>query len=410
MASPVAMPVIPSPPLPSGAVHGDMRTMSSHASIPSRPHRACRAGAAFALAGVLAMMNATAARAAKPAPPLDPSAPMEEVATSTAATWDRVVVLPDGRIIAEAPAWTGVKQGGLVILDSAKQPHPYPDAAWNDPATPEGQRLTAPTDIQLQDDGTLWVLDSGIAADGTRGQPKVVRIDTRTAQVTATWNIDAAALRPDSRLAAMRVGNGHAYIGDEGVPAIIVADLDGHAQRRLMEHNPALTAGRPIIGPDGRVMKNAAGHTAIVNVSQMAISPDEKWLYFEPLSGPIYKLGTDVLIDPKVTPIELEDSPTLWYKSPPYGGIAVGPDGTLYLNDVSTSSIFRLTPGRIYQRIVTDARLQWPAGSHVTPQGMLYVPAAQLDRTPALNGGQMQVTWPVHVYRINVAALPEAKF
>ncbi|PYD73551.1 L-dopachrome tautomerase-related protein [Novacetimonas hansenii] len=388
--------------------------MSSHDSAPSRPHRARHAGVACALVGALALMNAPfdarQAHAAKPAPPLNPSAPMDDVATSATATWDRVVVLPDGRFIAQAPAWTGIKQGGLIIFAPGQHPAPYPDAASNDPATPAAQRLIAPADLQLQTDGTLWVLDSGIAADGTRAQPKVMRIDTRTAQVTATWDVDAASLRPDSHLSTMRVGNGHAYIGDEGVPALIVADLEGHGQRRLMEHNPALTAGRPILGPDARVMKNASGHTAIINISQMAISPDGKWLYFEPLSGPIYKLGTDVLIDPKVTPIELEDSPTLWYKSPPYGGIAVGADGTLYLNDVSTSSIFRLTPKRIYQRIVTDPRLHWPAGSYVTPDGMMYVPAAQLDRTPALNGGQMQVSWPVHVYRINVAALPEAKF
>ena len=384
--------------------------MSSHDSVPSRPYHPRHAGAAIALAGALALAHASGAHAAKPAPPLDPSAPMEEVATSTTATWERVITLPDGRLIALAPAWTGVKQGGLVILAPGQQPAPYPDATWNDPTTPAAQRLVAPADIQLQADGTLWVLDSGIAADGTRAQPKVVRIDTASGQVKGTWAINAAALRPDSHLSTMRVGNGHAYIGDEGVPALIVADLDGHGQRRLMEHNPALTAGRPILGPDGRVMQNQSGHTAIINVSQMAISPDEKWLYFEPLSGPIYKLGTDVLIDPKVTPIELEDSPTLWYKSPPYGGIAVGADGTLYLNDVSTSSIFRLTPRRIYQRIVTDPRLHWPAGSYVTPDGMLYVPAAQLDRTPALDGGKMEVSWPVHVYRINVAALPEAKF
>ncbi|MDT8871047.1 hypothetical protein RAA17_07995 [Komagataeibacter rhaeticus] len=73
---------------------------------------------------------------------------------------------------------------------------------------------------------------------------------------------------------------------------------------------------------------------------------------------------------------------------------------------MSTGSIFRLMPDRVYQKIVTDPRLHWPGGSFATKDGQLYVPAAQLDRTAPLNGGVNAIQWPVHIYRINTGSLP----
>lgn len=352
------------------------------------------------------------AHAAKPAPPLNPPAVVEDVVSSTTSVWDRVAVLADGRLLVELPAWAGNTGPGLAVLDSGGNPQPYPDSTWNDPATPAQKRLVAPADIQLLPDGTLWVLDSGQpdpAQPPVPNGPKIVKIDTRTGQVVQTWAIDPATLRPGSRPATMRVARGHAFIGDSGIPAMIVVRLDNNRQRRLMEHTPSLTAGQPIT-VDGRVMTTPTGHTAIVNISQMEISPDGQWLYFEPLCGPVYKLDTDLLVDPAVTPIELEEGPTLWYKTPALGGITLAPDGTLYFNDVSTSSIFRLMPDRVYQKIVTDSRLHWPGGSFATRDGQLYIPAAQLDRTAPFNGGHNAVQWPVHIYRINVGSLPPPKF
>ncbi|NVN35337.1 L-dopachrome tautomerase-related protein [Komagataeibacter swingsii] len=382
-----------------------------YAKSPSAIRRLRPAG--FLLACGTCLLGAPhAAHAAKPAPPLNPPAAVEEVASSSTAAWDRVVVLPDGRLLVELPRWAGNTGPGLALVDGDNTPRPYPDGSWNDPATPATNRLVAPSDIQLQPDGTLWVLDSGQpdpAGRPVEGGPKIVKIDSHTGQVMQTWPLNPGMLRAGSHAATMRIARGHAFIGDSGVPAMIVVRLDTNTQRRLMEHTPALTAHQPIT-VDGKVATNPAGHTAIVNISQMDISADGQWLYFEPLCGPVYKLDTDLLVDPKVTPIELEEGPTLWYKTPPLGGITVGPDGTLYFNDVSTSSIFRLMPDRVYQKIVTDPRLHWPGGSFATRDGQLYVPASQLDRTAPLNGGHNTIQWPVHIYRINIGSLPPPKF
>jgi len=353
-----------------------------------------------------------AAHAAKPAPPLNPPAALEDVASSSTSAWDRVAVLPDGRLLVELPRWAGNNGPALAVLDAGGNPQPYPDATWNDPAAPPSSRFVAPSDMQLQPDGTLWVLDSGQPDPAGRpleGGPKIVKLDTHGQRVLQTWPLNPDMLRPGSYAATMRVARGHAFVGDAGIPAMIVVKLDTNTQRRLMEHTPALTAHQPIT-VDGKVATNPAGHTAIVNISQMDISADGQWLYFEPLCGPVYKLDTDLMVDPKVTPIELEEGPTLWYKTPPLGGITAGPDGTLYFNDVSTGSIFRLMPDRVYQKIVTDPRLHWPGGSFATKDGQLYVPAAQLDRTAPLNGGVNAIQWPVHIYRINTGSLPPPKF
>ena len=382
-----------------------------HAMIPTAFRRLRPAGLLLACGASLLAMP-PAAHAAKPAPPLNPPAALEEVASSSTSAWDRVVVLPDGRLLVELPRWAGNSGPGLAVLDASGNPQPYPDATWNDPAAPASSRFVAPADMQLQPDGTLWVLDSGQPDPAGRpleGGPKIVKLDTKSQRVLQTWPLNPDMLRAGSYAATMRVARGHAFVGDGGVPAMIVVQLDTNIQRRLMEHTPALTAHQPIT-VEGKVATNPAGHTAIVNISQMDVSADGQWLYFEPLCGPVYKLDTDLLVDPDVTPIELEEGPTLWYKTPPLGGITVGPDGTLYFNDVSTGSIFRLMPDRVYQKIVTDPRLHWPAGSFATKDGQLYVPAAQLDRTAPLNGGTNAIQWPVHIYRINIGNLPPPKF
>ncbi|MDT8871048.1 L-dopachrome tautomerase-related protein [Komagataeibacter rhaeticus] len=256
-------------------------------------------------------------------PPLNPPAALEDVASSSTSAWDRVAVLPDGRLLVELPRWAGNNGPALAVLDAGGNPQPYPDATWNDPAAPPSSRFVAPSDMQLQPDGTLWVLDSGQPDPTGRpleGGPKIVKLDTHGQRVLQTWPLNPDMLRPGSYAATMRVARGHAFVGDAGVPAMIVVKLDTNTQRRLMEHTPALTAHQPIT-VDGKVATNPAGHTAIVNISQMDISADGQWLYFEPLCGPVYKLDTDLLVDPKVTPIELEEGPTLWYKTPRWAGL-----------------------------------------------------------------------------------------
>lgn len=346
------------------------------------------------------------ALAAKPAPPLDPSAPLVSVAESTTQVWTALVVLPDGRMILDIPAWTGTPGPTLALRDADGTTHPYPDAEWNDSATAPEKRLVSAESLQLTDDGTLWVLDSGFDnADHAVTTPKLVRIDTQTGTVTRTLTIDPTVLRPGSHVAGVRVGKGHAFILDSGVPGLIVIDLEHGTQRRLLDHHPSLTAQHPIT-VDGRVMQDTTGHTAIVHATEIEISPDGQWLYYQPPCGPLYRLGTDLLTDTTITSFELDDSPTLWYKTPPLGGMTVARDGTLYFDDVSTGSIFRFTAGRIYQRIVVDPRLRWPATPTITATGQLYIPTAQLDRTPRFNHGQMAVQWPLTIYRIDTAALP----
>ncbi|WP_228391304.1 NHL repeat-containing protein [Komagataeibacter medellinensis] len=128
----------------------------------SLPALRCLRHAGFLLAcgtGLLGMLPA--AHAAKPAPPLNPPAALEEIAASSTSAWDRVVVLPDGRLLVELPRWAGNKGPAIAVLDANGTPQPYPDATWNDPSAPPSSRFVAPADMQLQPDGTLWVLDSG---------------------------------------------------------------------------------------------------------------------------------------------------------------------------------------------------------------------------------------------------------
>ncbi|WP_342628964.1 L-dopachrome tautomerase-related protein [Nguyenibacter vanlangensis] len=369
-------------------------------------------------AGALTLLlscGAPAAWAAKPAPPLDPSAPLVPVAQSDGRVWNAVVVLPDGRMVLDYPAWAGGTGPSLTVRDADGTQRPYPDAGWHDATRDPARRFISVEGLHLTGDGALWVVDSGIGADGRAvpGGAKLARIDTTDGTVTRIVPIDPAVLRPGSHPAGVRIARGHGFVGDSGVAGLIVIDLGdgpGHGgQRRLLDHHPSLTAQRPIM-TGGRVLRGANGHVAAVNVNHLEVSPDGQWLYYQPLCGPLYRIGTDLLTDTSVTGVELDDGATLWYNTPPLGGMTVDRDGTLYFDDVSTGSIFRFTAGRIYQRIVVDPRLRWPAEPYVTPGGQLYVPVAQLDRTPRFDGGRAEVRWPLDLYRVDVGALPPPKY
>lgn len=50
-------------------------------------------------------------------------------------------------------------------------------------------------------------------------------------------------------------------------------------------------------GPDGKPL--------ILNTDQKEASPDGRWLYFQPLAGPMYRVETRWLDDPTIDPASL---------------------------------------------------------------------------------------------------------
>ena len=373
-------------------------------------------------------------------PPSSPAVPLVERARSTQQVWNGVVSAPDGRLFVVLPRLANAAGPSLALVDGDRLV-PFPDAAWNDtgppaarPPTPQpgaspptGSPLTAPQPaalrsdgpgpvfvglnaIRLAPDGALWAVDTGVPGPGkapVANGARLIRIDLATSQVTRILVVPADALRPKSMIDDIRFNGGHAYVTDAGVPGLLVVDLHAGTMRRVLDHDPALTAQRPIL-VDGEVLKGPDNKPVMIHADQLEVSPDGRHLYVQPLCGPMSRIDTGLLDDPKTTPAALSAGVSFWYDTPALGGTAIAPDGTLYLDDLENDSILSLSPDRVLTRLVRDPRLHWADAPFLSPKGILFVPVPQLDRAAFFHHGHAQIQFPVLLFTLDTHALAEA--
>ena len=76
-------------------------------------------------------------------------------------------------------------------------------------------------------------------------------------------------------------------------------------------------------------------------------------------------------------------------ETPPPDGMALGPNGKLYLTDVEHGAINVFDPQtKKLTSVISDGRLSWPDSLAWGPQGTLYVTCSQIQNMPRFNGGK----------------------
>ena len=353
--------------------------------------------------------------------------PLTVRAQSRQAVWNGVAVAPDGRVFVVMPRLANSNGPQLAQLAADGSLTPYPDATWNGaPATaapPASQPAHPPAmpqppapafvglnAIHLAPDGALWVVDTGAPAFGKPAladAARLIRIDPATNQVTRVLTLPADVLRPKSMIDDIRFNGGHAYVTDAGAPGLIVVDLAAGSFRRVLDHDPALTAERPTT-VDGEVLKGPDGKPVMIHADQLEVTPDGHYLYVQPLSGPMSRIATALLDDPQASPRALSSGLAFWYDTPALGGTAIAADGTLYLDDLETDSILSLSPARQMTVLLHDPRLHWADAPFLGPDGVLTVPVPQLDRAAPFHHGHSQIQFPVGLYSLKPAELAAA--
>lgn len=405
-------------PQPISSTHEFVIPSGAAASV-----RPLRAASAILLLGIV--LSTSAAASDLPAA-VTPSAgvPNDHLVLRTQSkqmVWNGVVVAPDGRLFAVFPRAANTSGPSLALVAADGSLTPYPDAAWNAkapaeakppvawsaPATGPGSVFVGLNAIHLAPDGALWAVDTGSPGFGKPASPdstRLIRIDLATNQVTRVLTLPPEVLRPKSMIDDIRFNGTHAYISDAGTPGLIVLEVASGGFRRVLDHDPALTAQRPIL-VDGDVVKGPDGKPAMIHADQLEVTPDGHYLYIQPLSGPMSRVATALLDDPQASPQTLSHAIAFWYDTPALGGTAIAPDGTLYLNDLETDSILSLSPDRKLTRLIQDPRLHWADAPFLAPDGTLTVPVPQLDRAPPFHHGHSQIQFPVALYTLKPSEL-----
>lgn len=345
------------------------------------------------------------------APPAAGRAVLEVAVQAPDAVWNAVAV-DAGRVFLAGPRWTGSSAPPLVLIEPGAAPRPYPDAAWNawTPGADPARAFVNINAIQRDRDGGLWVVDTGAAAfggDPLPGGAKLVRIALADGRVDRVIGFGPDLARPGSYIDDVRFHGKRAYLTDAGRPGLIVVDLDTGGARRVLDRHASTLArpDRPIV-LDGREIKAPDGSALTVHADPLEVSADGQWLSYGPLSGPWSRVPTRLLDDPAVPAATLAAAVEPWADLPALGGSVLDGAGNLYYSDLAANAIRKRAPDGTVTTLIQDPRLHWVDAPAIDDDGALWLPAAQIDRTPLFNGGRNQIQGPMRVYKLAGAAAP----
>ena len=338
--------------------------------------------------------------------PLDIVLQSDTVANGIATTRDGRIFLPFSRIDGSA--------GPQVVEWKDGKPVPFPDAAkstddWNgwktgdDPA----KAFVHVNALRIGPEGALWIVDTGAPGFGNPKLPhgpKIVKIDLATGKVVRVYDLDGAT-GDKSFIDDIRFHGPLAYITDAGMPGVIVLDLASGATRRVLDGDASTTAQRAMTGDD-HVMHGPDGKPIRIHADQLEVSPDGKFFFYQPASGPMSRIATRYLDDTKIDAKQLAKHVTTFAKTPSTGGTAIDADGTIYVSDVDHHRILAIKADGSKSIIVEDKRLLWVDAMWIDDAGFLYMPAAQLDRMAPFNGGISKVQYPIFVYKTKIRVGP----
>ena len=269
---------------------------------------------------------------------------------------------------------------------------PFPGGDWNAwaPGKPGAQALVKINTIHIFDDDTLWAIDQGEDAGpkGINPDQKILQFDTRTGKLLRSIRLPEHVLPAGANLNDLRLDSGHAYLTDSGLGAIIVVNLrTGASARRLADHpSTKMIPSRRPVGEDGQILLMPDGSDHEVHSDPIEISPDGKWLYFQALSGPLWRVPTAGLRDTALSEKALGEQVEFVYDTGPLTGTAIDSKGNLYLGEYDKPRVTVLSPDGTLRVVVEDPRLSNPDAMFVSGKGELYIPVPQSARMAANRG------------------------
>lgn len=142
---------------------------------------------------------------------------------------------------------------------------------------------------------------------------------------------------------------------------------------------------------------------------QLEVSPDGKYLYYEPASGGMSRIETQYLEQAfynssmgKVLGGYVEP----FAHTPSTGGTAIDAEGNIYNSDTDSQRIIKIASNGTMTTLVQDPRLLWVDAMWIDGEGKLWMPAAQLNRGAPFNNGSVLVQKPMTVFTMDIGVGP----
>lgn len=316
-----------------------------------------------------------------------------------------------GRLFVGLPRWPGFENAPSIaeVLPNGTL-KPFPGGAWNDwqSGKSSAHALVRINTIHIFDDDTLWAIDQGEDAGphGINPGQKILQFDTRDGKLLRSITLPESVLPAGANLNDLRLDSEHAYLTDSGLGAIIVVNLKtGAALRRLADHpSTKMSPERRPLGEGAQPLLTPDGSDHQVHSDPLEISPDGQWLYYQPLTGPLWKVPTAALRDTQVTEKALGEKVEFVYDTGALTGTAIDSAGNLYLGEYDKPRVTVLSPDGTLRVAVEDPRLWNPDAMIISNQRELYIPVPQSARMASNRGpnGVNAVQLPFKIYKIRL--------
>lgn len=294
---------------------------------------------------------------------------------------------------------------------------PFPNENWNTPREGTDDFLDSVLGLRGDENGVIWMMDMGHRHGLT---PKIVGWNTRTDSLERIYYIPEPASLQSSQhndfvidpvnrvfvIADEGIGPG----GDGTIAALVTVHMDTGATRRVLQGHestlpedvPITVNGRDLTVPDGN------GGQAVIKVGADGITLDKasEWLYYGPLNGGwIYRLRMSDFMDLSLSEEELGSRVEKYAEKPNNGGLSIDMEGNLYLTEVEVTSVGVIPADtREYRRYASDPNLIWPDGVSYSPDGHMYVSAAQISQAALFNDGEDKSGAPFYIFRFEPLA------
>lgn len=338
------------------------------------------------------------------------NSPLQVVAEFTDPQMVGVAVAPGGEIFACFPRWDYNPVYPIAKVGPNNTLTPYPDASWcmwNDSVKSEPlKHWICPQTVFADKSGMVWILDA--AAPGLKftvpGGPKLVKTDPKTGQVLLTIPFPADVAPRKSYLNDVRIDlqNNYAYMTESGMGALVVTDLKTLKSRRLLANHPSTKAVKGlVIKAEGHPMLDPQGKPAQFNVDGIALSTDNTYLYYCPLTGhTLFRIKTAALRDAALSEAQLAQAVENVGEIPATDGLEIDAANNVYLTSFEQSALLRRTPAGKIETVAKDSRLQWPDTYSFAADGNLYVANSAIHKTATWNKGVGQSRQPFRIFKM----------
>ncbi|OQP60680.1 hypothetical protein A3860_32285 [Niastella vici] len=320
-----------------------------------------------------------------------------------------VAISPEGRLFTSYPLWSNDYQYAVSEVDG-KDNHttPYPSLFWNSwQAGDNGKdKWVSVQALYADEQNNLWVVDAASPKmEGVYSNShKLVKINLANNTVERTYFFEGVT-DGNSYLNDVRVDNQrqYAYLTNSSEGGIVIVNLaTGNARQVLQDHYSTKSdPGFTFIIDGHELMKN--GKPVKINSDAIALTPDGEWLYYKPLTDDkLYRIRTEYLRN------DAMDNETLGSKVEDLGhfattdGMIIDKKGDLYMGDMRTNSIIRVTPELSMQTLIADDRLVWPDSYAISSDGYLYVSCSQIQKQPEYNNGENKRELPYAIYKLKL--------